>query len=58
MKIKPLNERVFVVRIGNKEETTGGIIIIPKKGKEKPQVWKMAAVGSGQHSNCCGKECS
>jgi co-chaperonin GroES (HSP10) len=38
MKIKPLNERVFVVRIGNKEETTGGIIIIPKKGKEKPQL--------------------
>jgi chaperonin GroES len=46
MKIKPLNERVFIVRIGDKEETTGGIIIIPERSKEKPQVWEMAAVGS------------
>jgi co-chaperonin GroES (HSP10) len=35
MKIKPQNERVFVVRIGENEETTGGIIIIPERGIEK-----------------------
>ena len=35
MKIKPQNERVFVVRIGENEETTGEIIIIPKRGIEK-----------------------
>ena len=48
MKIKPQNERVFVVRIGENEETTGGIIIIPERGKEIPQVVKMAAVGLGK----------
>jgi len=48
MKIKPLNKRVFVVRIGDKEKTTGGIIIIPERGKERPQVVKMAVVGSGK----------
>jgi chaperonin GroES len=48
MKIKPQNERMFVVRIRENEETTGGIIIILEKGKEKPQVVKMAAVGSGK----------
>jgi chaperonin GroES len=48
MKIKPQNERMFVVRIRENEETTGGIIIILEKSKEKPQVVKMAAVGSGK----------
>jgi chaperonin GroES len=48
MKIKPQNERVFVVRIGENEETTGGIIIIPERGKEIQQVVKMAAVGLGK----------
>ena len=46
MKIKPQNERVFVVRIGENEETIGGIIIIPERGNEKPKVVKMAAIGS------------
>jgi len=47
MKIKPLSDRVLVVRIEDKEETTGGIII-PDTAKEKPQEGKIAAVGPGK----------
>ncbi|HWR59047.1 MAG TPA: co-chaperone GroES, partial [Thermodesulfovibrionales bacterium] len=35
MKIRPLNDRVLVVRIEEKEKTSGGIII-PDTAKEKP----------------------
>jgi chaperonin GroES len=47
MKIKPLNDRVVVVGIEEKEKTTGGIII-PDTAKEKPQEGKIAAVGPGK----------
>jgi len=47
MKIKPLSDRVLVVRIEEKEKTTGGIII-PDTAKEKPQEGKVAAVGPGK----------
>lgn len=47
MKIKPLSDRVLVVRIEEKEKTTGGIII-PDTAKEKPQEGKVAAVGLGK----------
>jgi chaperonin GroES len=47
MKIRPLNDRVLVVGIGEIEKTTGGIII-PDTAKEKPQEGKVIAVGPGK----------
>ncbi len=47
MKIKPLNDRVMVVRIEGEEKTSGGIII-PDTAKEKPQEGKVIAVGPGK----------
>jgi chaperonin GroES len=46
MNVKPLNDRVVVVRIGEEEKTSGGIII-PDTAKEKPQQGKVVAVGAG-----------
>jgi chaperonin GroES len=47
MKIRPLNDRVVVVGIEEKEKTPGGIII-PDTAKEKPQEGKVVAVGPGK----------
>jgi len=47
MKVKPLNDRVLVLRIEETEKTAGGIII-PDTAKEKPQEGKVIAVGSGR----------
>jgi chaperonin GroES len=47
MKIKPLNDRVLVLRIEEEELTAGGIVI-PDTAKEKPQEGKVIAVGSGK----------
>jgi chaperonin GroES len=47
MKIKPLSDRVLVLRIGEDEETSGGIII-PDTAKEKPQEGKVVAAGPGR----------
>ena len=47
MKIKPLNDRVLVVREEEEQKSTGGIII-PDTAKEKPQRGKVVAVGSGK----------
>ena len=47
MKVKPLNDRVLVIRIEEDEKTAGGIII-PDTAKEKPQEGKVIAVGSGK----------
>ena len=47
MKVRPLNDRVLVVRIEEKEKTAGGIII-PDTAKEKPQEGKVVAVGPGK----------
>lgn len=47
MKVRPLNDRVLVVRIEEKEKTSGGIII-PDTAKEKPQEGKVIAVGPGK----------
>jgi chaperonin GroES len=47
MKVKPLNDRVLVLRIGEEEKTAGGIII-PDTAKEKPQEGKVVAVGPGK----------
>jgi len=47
MKIKPLNDRVLVLRVDEGEKTAGGIII-PDTAKEKPQQGKVVAVGAGK----------
>jgi chaperonin GroES len=46
MKIKPLNDRVLVLRIGQEQKTSGGIVI-PDTAMEKPQEGRLIAVGSG-----------
>jgi chaperonin GroES len=47
MKIKPMNDRVLVLRVEEEQQTAGGIII-PDTAKEKPQEGKVVAVGSGK----------
>jgi len=44
MKIKPLNDRVLVVREEEEQKSTGGIII-PDTAKEKPQRGTVVEVG-------------
>lgn len=47
MKIKPLNDRVLVLRIEEEQRTAGGIII-PDTAKEKPQEGKVVSTGPGK----------
>jgi chaperonin GroES len=47
MKIKPLNDRVLVIRLDKENKTKGGIII-PDTAKEKPQKGRVVAVGPGE----------
>ena len=47
MKIRPLNDRVVVLREDKERKSTGGIII-PDTAKEKPQRGKVVAVGPGK----------
>ena len=46
-KIRPLQDRVIVKRIEEKEQVRGGIII-PDSAKEKPQEGEVIAVGHGK----------
>jgi chaperonin GroES len=47
MKIRPLSDRVLVLRTENENKSAGGIII-PDTAKEKPQEGKVVAVGPGK----------
>jgi len=47
MEVKPLNDRVLVLRVESEEKTAGGIII-PDAAKEKPQQGKVIAAGPGK----------
>jgi chaperonin GroES len=47
MKIKPLSDRILVLRIEDAEVKKGGIII-PDTAKEKPMQAKVIEVGSGK----------
>ncbi|MDA8161534.1 MAG: co-chaperone GroES [Desulfobacteraceae bacterium] len=47
MKIRPLNDRILVKRLEEKEVTKGGIII-PDTAKEKPAEGEVVAVGRGK----------
>ena len=50
MNIKPLHDRVLVIRIEAEEKTSGGIII-PDTAKEKPQEGKVIAAGVGKRDD-------
>ena len=47
MKIKPLNDRVVVLRVEEEQKSAGGIII-PDTAKEKPIEGKIIAAGPGK----------
>ncbi len=47
MNIKPLNDRILVLRIEGEEKTSGGIYI-PDTAKEKPLEGKVVAAGPGK----------
>ncbi|HTO05886.1 MAG TPA: co-chaperone GroES [Myxococcota bacterium] len=47
MKVRPLHDRVLVLRLDGEEKTAGGIII-PDTAKEKPQQGRVVAVGPGK----------
>ena len=47
MKIRPLQDRILVKRMEEKNTTTGGIII-PDSAKEKPQDGLVVAAGPGK----------
>lgn len=47
MKIRPLRDRVLVLRVEEEQRTTGGILI-PDTAKEKPQEGRVVAVGPGR----------
>jgi chaperonin GroES len=50
MKIRPLNDRVLVIREDEEQKSAGGIII-PDTAKEKPMRGKIVAVGPGKRSD-------
>jgi chaperonin GroES len=47
MKVRPLNDRVLVVRVEEEQKTKGGIII-PDTAKEKPMEGEVIAAGPGK----------
>jgi chaperonin GroES len=47
MNIKPLGERIVVKPLESEEKTKSGIVL-PDTAKEKPQMGKVLAVGSGK----------
>ena len=47
MKLRPLQDRILIKRIEEKETVKGGIII-PDSAKEKPQEGEVVAVGNGK----------
>ena len=47
MNIKPLHDRIIVIRLEEEEKTAGGLYI-PDSAKEKPQMGQVLAVGPGK----------
>ena len=47
MKVRPLHDRILVLRLDAEAKTAGGIII-PDTAKEKPQEAKVVAAGAGK----------
>jgi chaperonin GroES len=50
MKVKPLNDRVLVIRVEEEQKSAGGIII-PDTAKEKPQEGKIVSAGPGKRGD-------
>jgi chaperonin GroES len=50
MKLRPLQDRILVQRVGEETTTKGGIII-PDTAQEKPAEGKVVAVGNGKISD-------
>ena len=48
IKVRPLHDRIIVLRLEEDEEQQVGGIIIPDTAKEKPQQGKVMAVGKGK----------
>jgi chaperonin GroES len=46
--IRPLHDRILIEKIIENEALTSGGIFIPEIAKEKPQVGKVIAIGSGK----------
>jgi len=47
MKVRPLNDRVLVLRVAEEQKSAGGIII-PDTAKEKPLEGKIVSAGPGK----------
>ena len=47
MKVRPLNDRVLVLRVEEEQKSAGGIII-PDTAKEKPLEGKIVSAGPGK----------
>ena len=47
MNVRPLHDRIIVLRLDEGEQTIGGIIV-PDSAKEKPQHGKVLAAGLGK----------
>jgi chaperonin GroES len=47
VKVRPLHDRVLVLRLDGEAKTAGGIII-PDTAKEKPQQGRVVAAGPGK----------
>ncbi len=54
MKVRPLNDRVLVLRVEEESKSAGGIII-PDTAKEKPQEGKVVSVGPGRSNDEGGR---
>jgi len=50
MKVRPLNDRVLVLRVEEESKSAAGIII-PDTAKEKPQEGKVVSVGFGRYND-------
>jgi chaperonin GroES len=48
IKVRPLHDRIIVLRLDEDDEQQVGSIIIPDTAKEKPQQGKVVAVGTGK----------
>ena len=51
VQVRPLQDRVIVKRVDEKEERSAGGIIIPDTAKERPQQGKIVAVGPGKRED-------
>lgn len=47
MKVRPVNDRILVLRVDEEQKTAGGIII-PDTAKEKPMEGKIVSTGPGK----------